>query len=155
MPFLLSINRSAAYEAGRSGVSDSGEAEDAEMTSETTGDWSAEKINSMIKWCKTSFADHPTFELPNADQIMRSSIEDCFGFAGSSARFHEVMNWALSDVNKDDSALDKQRRSVATSRLLGGFLKKVFPSWVTEYDRAVADGAYTSGAFAFRPRLRP
>ena len=114
-----------------------------ELTPEPTGDWSVELLDEKAVWFKDSFADHPTLALNNAAGILRKSIAACLDSAGSVPRYHAVLSWALTESNSDTDAVRKRYESVSRSRLLGGFVQKMFPAWIAEYDRVVAEGSYT------------
>ena len=116
------------------------EAENVGMPSELSGDWSSADLEEQIEWFRAYYGDHPTFNLSNGQKIMTKSISACLQLAGGLGRWSDVVTWALLS-SKDESARARRCSSVRNSRYLGGFLQTVFPSWMEEYDRAVADGS--------------
>ncbi len=83
-------------------------------------------VQAIHALLKDHLGDHPTYQEPNAKNILDACINQCIAHAGGAKRCKNILRLALE--------IDDKLEYLSKSRLLGGCLTKCFPGWAAEFD---------------------
>jgi hypothetical protein len=86
-----------------------------------------ELTDKIIALLKTHFGEHPTFNLSDANNIMKKCVRACIDDAGSGDVCFGVLNRICTLEDYEDT-----RKSLSKSRKLGGYIQQSFPGWFVE-----------------------
>jgi hypothetical protein len=82
-------------------------------------------VGEIHKLLKIHFGDHPTYKLPDADQMMSTCVNDCINEAGAADTCLNALTWAFQN--------EKTRALVMKSRKLGGYILSSFSGWLEKH----------------------
>lgn len=100
-------------------------APDAEFTAKRSAE-EQESVAEIHALIKKLLGEHPTYALADSKSIMDSCVEAMVDVAGSAKKCKSVLRHILDD--------DPTKSTVLKSRQLGGYLRKCFPMWLSEWE---------------------
>lgn len=109
-------------------VEESDKAPDTEFPAQRSAD-ERERMEKIRKLLLEELGEHPTYTLDNSKAIMDSCVEAMIEIAGSAKKCLTVLKVTFQD--------DSKKSSVLNSNQLGGYLKKCFPGWLSEWDDSI------------------